>query len=130
MTPVRLRRIWFVGLWLLLPWPFALLGDGLVPAVRYAILAIAGASIAIVEGAAGPVGMIVALFAGLAIATALACWGIAWVVGKGLDRLPATQAAAITWVCLALGLAVALFGEPYRTPFGRAVTGGLLQVLS
>jgi hypothetical protein len=130
MTPAAIRRTWFLGLWLLLPWPLALIGDGFVPAVRYAILAAASSSIAVVEGAAGPVGAIVALLTGYAVVTTLACWGIAWGIGRGLALLPAAQAAAVTWVCLGLGLAVALFAEPYRTPFGRAVSGGLLQVLS
>lgn len=130
MTPRMLRRIWFLGLWLLLPWPLSVIGHAFVPAVRYAILACAGSSVALTEGAAGPVGMIVALFVGVAILTTLACWVIAWSIAKLLARLPVTYASTITWACLGFGLFVALFFEPYRTPFGRALTGGLLQVLS
>jgi hypothetical protein len=130
MTPRALRRIWFLGLWLLLPWPLVLIGDGLVPAVRFAVLAAAAGVIALAEGAAGPVGAIVGLFVAYALATALACWLLAWVVARMLARLPAAYAAAITWTLLGVALVVALFLAPYRTPFGRAATGGLLQVLS
>jgi hypothetical protein len=125
-----LRRVWFVGLWLLLPWPMTVVGPAFVPSVRYALLACAGSSVALTEGAAGPVGLIVALFVGVASLTTLGCWLIAWAIGRLLVRLPVAQATALTWACLGLGLFVALYFEPYRTPFGRALTGGLLQVLS
>jgi len=125
-----LRRVWFVGLWLLLPWPLTVVGDAFVPSARYALLAGASSSIALTEGAAGPVALIVALLVGVAGLTALGCWVIAWGIGRLLVRLPIAHAAALTWVCLGLGLFVALFFEPYRTPFGRALTGGLLQALS
>ena len=130
MKPRMLRRAWFLGLWLLLPWPLSVIGDAFVPSVRYALLACAASSVALAEGAAGPVALIVALFVGIAILTTSACWVIAWAIAKLLARLPAAQASTITWACLGFGLIVALFFEPYRTPFGRALTGGLLQVLS
>jgi hypothetical protein len=130
MKPRVLRRIWFLGLWMLLPWPLSVIGSAFVPAVRYAILACASSSIALTEGAASPVGSIVALFVGVTLLTTLACWVIAWVIAKLLARLPLGYASAITWACLGFGLFVALLFEPYRTPFGRALTGGLLQVLS
>jgi len=125
-----LRRLWFLGLWLLLPWPLSIIGDAFVPSARYALLAAAAASFALVEGAAGPVASIVALFVGVAAFTTLACWVIAWLMARLLVRLPMAQASAITWASLGTGLFVALFFEPYRTPFGRALTGGLLRVLS
>lgn len=124
-----LRLAWFFGLWLLLPWPLPVIGDAFVPAVRYALLACAGSSVALSEGAAGPVGSIVALFVGMALLTALACWVLAWAISKASARLPVRLANAMTWACLGTGLFVALFCEPYRTPFGRSMTGGLLQVL-
>jgi len=130
MKPRALRRVWFLGLWLLRPWPLTVVGDAFVPSVRYALLACAGSAVAFTEGAAGPVGLIVALFVGVALVTALACWIIAWAIARGLARIPVALATKLTWGCLGLGLLVALVFEPYRTPFGRALTGGLLQVLS
>lgn len=126
----RLRRLWFFGLWLLLPWPLLVLQDAWVPAVRYVLLGLAAALVAITEGAAGPVGLIVLLFLGWGALTSLLTWLLAWLIAKLLDQLPAKFAIALTACILGSGLAWALLLEPYRTPFGRALRGGLLQVLS
>jgi hypothetical protein len=125
-----LRRLWLGGLWLLLPWPIVVMNDAWVPAVRYLILGCVAAAVAVTEGAAGPVGPLVFFFLGWALLTTLGCWGLAWIVARGLGHLPPAVASAVSWLCLGVGLLVALFASPYVTPFGRARIGGLLQVLS
>ena len=124
------RRLWFFGLWLLLPWPFVLFGEAFVPAVRFVILAGAASAVALTEGAAGPVGMIIGLFVGYAIGTTLLCWLFAWLISLALAPLPETTARRLTLACLVAGLVFALLFDPYTTPFGRASRGGLLEVLS
>jgi hypothetical protein len=124
------RWVWFLGLWLLAPWPLGILGDSLVPAVRYAILTAAGASVAFAEGASGPVGGIIALFAAMTAATTLGCGLAAWVVSRALAPLPQSYQRAISWYAFGAGVGLALLFEPYCTPMGRAATGGLLEVLS
>jgi hypothetical protein len=124
------RRLWFIGLWLMLPFSLPFLDGSLVPAVRYVILASASIAIAFLEGSAGPVGMLIALFAVWGAITTSICWGIAWAVARGLSAATPSLRAGVTWGCLLVGLIVALGLRPYSTPFGRAATGGLLEVLS
>ena len=130
MTSRTTRRIWFAGLWLLFPWALPVYVDAFVPAARYVLLAAVASAVAIMEGSAGPVGLITLLFVGWGLLTTLFSAGLAWLVARGLSNIPPRSAAWITGVCLALGFAIALFFKPYRTPFGRALEGGLLQVLS
>lgn len=104
--------------------------DAWVPAVRYVILGLAAALVAVVEGAAGPVGLVVLLFLGWGVLTTLLTWLLAWLVARLLDALPNRMAVGLTAIVLGSGFIWALFFEPYRTPFGRALRGGLLQVLS
>lgn len=130
MTTRGLRRLWFLGLWLMLPWPLVVFSDGFVPAVRYAILATATTLLAVTEGAGGPVGMIMGLFVGYAVATTLCCWVLAWGISRMLARLPAATGRNVSLAVLGAGLIVSLLFEPYTTPFGRGLHGGLLQVLS
>jgi hypothetical protein len=124
------RRLWFAGLWLLFPWTLPVYGDAFVPAARYVLLAFVTSAIAITEGSSGPVGLIMVLFVGWGLITTLLSAGMAWLISKALSNLPPRQAAWVTAICLALGFAFALIYEPYRTPFGRALTGGLLEILS
>jgi hypothetical protein len=130
MRPRTLRRLWFVGLWLLLPWPLHIVGEAFVPAVRYLILGGVAAAFAAAEGAAGPVGGIVCLFLGMGIVTSLGCWLAAWGIAKLLARCSAFTQRAVTFGGLGAALVFCLAFEPYATPFGRALTGGLLDVLS
>jgi len=125
-----LRRLWFAGFWLLLPWPIVLVADAWVPSVRYLILGSVSAVVAVTEGGSGPVGPMVFLFLTWALLTTIGCWCLAWIVARGLGLAPPEWARGVSLLCLAVGLAVALFGSPYVTPFGRAPIGGLLQVLS
>lgn len=130
MNPRTTRRVWFAGLWLLLPWSLPVYMDAFVPAVRYVLLGTVASSIAIVEGSAGPVRLLVLLFVGWGIITTLLSAAMAWLISKGLSRISPRTATWVTLLVLAAGLIIALVFEPYRTPFGRAATGGLFQVLS
>jgi hypothetical protein len=130
MEALRLRRLWFAGIWLLFPWPLLVLQDAFVPAVRYLLLGIVAATVAILEGAAGPVGMLVVLFLGWGIGTSFCSWLLAVAIAKLLGRLPHRTALSLSLGTLGVALVWALFFEPYRTVFGRALRGGLLQVLS
>ena len=125
-----LRRLWFAGIWLLFPWPLLVYQDAFVPAARYLLLAAVAGIMASMEGSAGPVGLLVALFVGWAIGTSLLSWLLAWLIAKVMARFPNRVANALTFGILSAGLLWALLFEPYRTPFGRALEGGLLQVLS
>ena len=130
MSERVLRRLWFAGFWFALPWPLLLFADAFVPAARYALLGAAAMAVAAVEGSSGPVALIVTLFLVMALATTAGCWVLAWLVARTLARLPRRTAAVLTLVLLGLGVLAALVFEPYRTPFGRALSGGLLEVLS
>jgi hypothetical protein len=130
MESRTLRRIWLAGIWLLFPWPFLILADAWVPAVRYLLLAGVAGVVALLEGSAGPVRLLVLLFAVWGVGTSLLCWLLAWLMEKLMNLLPNRLAIAITLGVLGSGLFWAIFFEPYRTPFGRALRGGLLQVLS
>jgi hypothetical protein len=124
------RRLWFAGIWLLLPWTLPVYMDAFVPAVRYVLLAGVASSIAVVEGSAGPVRLIILLFAGWGLITTLLSAFLAWLISTGLARISPRTATWVTLVCLVVGFAIAVAFEPYRTPFARAATGGLFQVLS
>lgn len=130
MSIRRARWIWFLGLWLLLPWPMWLLADGWAPGVRYTILTAAAASVMFVEGGSGVVQMVVVFFALHALATTLGCAGLAWCAASLLARAPARWVAPVTLGALAVGLIASLLLPLYRTPFGRAPVGGLLEILS
>ncbi|MCP4036951.1 MAG: hypothetical protein GY944_27190 [bacterium] len=126
----RLRRLCFVGIFFLVPWPLWVLQDAFVPAARYVLLGGVAATVALFEGAAGPVRQIVLLFLGWGALTSALSWGLAWAFARLAGALPDRTALLTTYSLLTAGLVWALFFEPYRTPFGRAVRGGLLQVLS
>jgi len=130
MQSRSLRRVWLAGIWLLFPWPLLIYSDAWVPAVRYLLLAVVAGTVAVMEGSAGPVGLLVLLFATWGVGTSLLAWLLAWLIAKLMALLPDRVAVALTVGILGIGLFWAIFFEPYRTPFGRAVRGGLLQVLS
>ena len=130
MSVRTIRRTWFAGLWLLLPWPLFVFGNALVPAVRYVLLGLVAAAVAIAEGASGPVGLIVLLFFGMGIATTSGCWILAYLISRCLNRFPVRVQHTITWLCLGIAFLACLALDVYRTPFGRALRGGLIEVLS
>lgn len=99
--------------------------------MRYLLLGGVAAIVGLAEGAAGPVGLMILLLLGWGLLASLLCWLLAFAMTKLLLLSPARQyAAPITMLLLGVGLFWALFFEPYRMPFGRALRGGLLQVLS
>jgi hypothetical protein len=104
--------------------------DAFVPAVRYVMLAIIVAVVGTFEGASGPVGMILLLFAVIGVVATLGCWLLAWVIATALSGFTPSTQRLITWVCLVAALLGSLWFDPYTTPFGRAPVGGLLEVLS
>ena len=95
------RWLWFLGVWLMAPWPMALLGDPSVPAVRYALLTLVSLAIAVFEGAAGPVPWIVALFAAHAIFYTGVAWAIAWAVSRTLAQVGPARRRLLTLASLA-----------------------------
>ena len=112
--------------------PAPLLGpfDAFAPAVRYLLLASVTGAIAVVEGAAGPVPGILALFALHALVYLVLAWLGAWLVARLTRRFsPAARRAAVFAISGALLLAALVF-DLYRTPFGPRPTSNLLGVLS
>jgi hypothetical protein len=130
MSAQRIRRLWFVGFFFLLPWSMVIYSGPWVPAVRFLILGSVAGIVAVAEGAAGPVSGMVFLFLAHAVVTTIFCWVLASIVARLLSRLPERLALRITFACLAAGLAISLLLDPYLTPFGRAARGGLLEILS
>jgi hypothetical protein len=124
------RWVWFAGLWLLFPWALPVYVDAFVPAIRYVLLAVVTCIMALTEGSSGPVQLITTLFVVWGTITTLLSALLAWLISRFLESIPSRAANLITGICLAIGFAVAIFSEPYRTPFGRALRGGLFQVLS
>lgn len=130
MSKKARRRLVFVGLFFLLPWPLTLTAGAFVPAIRYLILGMVAATVAVAEGAAGPVGPVVAVLLVWALVCSAGCWALAWLAASLLERMPPRLADALCVVALLVGLGIALLSDPYRTPYGRAATGGLLEILS
>jgi hypothetical protein len=124
------RWLWFVGVWLMLPWPMALLADAWVPAARYLLLTLVSLAIGILEGAAGPVPGIILLFALHAMVYSAAAWGIAWGASRALAGVAPGTRRWVTLGSLTIALALSLAFDLYRTPFGSAPFANLLGVLS
>jgi hypothetical protein len=108
--------------------PFPAIGPfgGFVPAVHHLVLFGATGAIAAVEGVAGPVRQILALFAINVIATLLACGLVASLLAGLIGFLPPRARTAIAWGLAAALLAASLAFPLYQTPFGRAPTANLL----
>ncbi len=99
---------------------------GFVPAVHHLVLFAATGAIAVVEGIAGPVGMILLLLAINVVAALLACGVAAWLIARLVALLPPRARTAIAWGLAAALLAASLAFPLYQTPFGRAPTANLL----
>lgn len=129
MSARAARWLLFLVLALTLPTPMLGPFHALVPAVRYVVLLSAAGAVAVVEGAAGPVPGILALFAVHAALYLALVWLLAWAVARLLAPLsPGARRTAVLAAC-ALLLVLALALEPYHTPFGRAPRANLLGVL-
>ena len=128
---VRAARWWLFFLFALaLPLPMLGPYEAFVPLVRFLILAGATASVAAVEGAAGPVPGIFLLFAVHALVYGVGLWLLAWVSSRLLGfASPGARRTVVllAWVVL---LFIAIFFDIYATPFGRAQGGNLWSVLS
>jgi hypothetical protein len=130
MSVRAVRWLLFGSLVLALPFPMLGPFAALVPPIRYAILLGAASAVALTEGAAGPVGLILGLL-GLNLAVSLAAaWLAAWVLSRAVGALqpPALRTGlAVGAVCVGLALAASL--PVYATVFGRAPSANLLGVL-
>jgi hypothetical protein len=123
------RWILFAVLAVTLPFPAVGPFGGFVPAVHHVALFAATAAVAVVEGAAGPVRMILVLFAVHMVATLALCALAAWLCARLLAPLsPRARAAIALGLCAAL-IAASLAFPLYDTPFGREPTANLLGVL-
>ena len=123
------RRLLWIGLLLALPLPMLALEDALVPVARFLLLGGVCVAVMLVEDAGGVVGLLALVFLGHAIVYAGLLWLLAFAISRGLGRLPPRRLAALTLATLALALLAATATRPYRTPFGHAPRGNLIEVL-
>ncbi len=127
-----LRLIWFTALFLLLPWPWGGLASSFVPAARYLMLAGAGLSVGLTEGAEGPVPWILGLLVLAAVVSTGLCWLLAGGVVRALWRAvpePRTR-LRLSVALVALGLLLALVLHPYQTPYGHAPRASWLELFT
>jgi len=130
MSARAIRWLLFGALALALPFPMLGPFAAVVPPVRYAILLGAAGAVALAEGVAGPVPLILGLLALNLVASLAAAWIAAWIVSRVLGALPSPawrSGLALGAVCAGLALAASL--PLYETTFGRAPTASLLGVL-
>ncbi|MCP3985518.1 MAG: hypothetical protein GY723_14100 [bacterium] len=130
MTPRMLTWIWFAAIFLLVPWPWIGMGYSLVPALRYGMLAGAGLAVAAAEGAQGPAPLIIGMFCLAFLLFTGLSWWLAGAVAKLLARTTPPRRMGLTLLCLVVALLIALTTQPYRTPYGHAERGGLIEILS
>ncbi len=130
MPKRSLRRSLFLALFLLAPLPMVGIDVAIVPAARYCLLTGVCLSVAFLEGGAGPVGAIAALFAANAILYTLLLWGIAWGASRLLAHLPAAATRNALLGTIAIAILLALLFDLYTTPYGTAPHTNLIGVLS
>jgi len=123
------RGLLFLGFFLLVPVPIIVFGGG-VPVVHLVELAALCALVALREGAAGPVKMMLFLFAAEALVGAVLCWLAAWSVDRGLRRFPGRRVDLVLLAVLTAAVVATLLFDVYATPFGRAPHGNLWEVLT
>ena len=123
---------WVLFIVFALTLPLPLLGplSALAPAARYLILASVTASVALVEGASGPVPLILLLFAVHAFVYLGLEWVFAWIIARTLSNLsPAIRNRLVIATCATL-LIVSIAFDLYRTPFGTHPRSNLLGLFS
>jgi len=123
---------WLLFIVFALTIPLPLLGplSALAPAARYLILASVTASVALVEGASGPVPLILLLFAVHAFVYLALEWLSAWIIARALSNFsPGIRNILVIAICGAL-LIVSIVFDLYRTPFGTIPRSNLLGLLS
>jgi hypothetical protein len=129
MSVLTSRRLLWIGLMLALPLPMLALEDALVPVARFLLLGGVCIAVMLVEDAGGVVGLLALLFLAHAVVYAGLLWLLAFAISRGLGRLPPRRLGAITLATLVLAFLAATATRPYRTPFGRASHGSLIEVL-
>ncbi len=123
---------WLLFIVFALTIPLPLLGPlpAMAPAARYLILASVTTSVALVEGASGPVPLILLLFAVHAFVYLALEWLLAWIIARALSNLsPGIRSKLVIATCGAL-LIVSIAFDLYRTPFGTIPRSNLLGLLS
>ena len=129
MSPKTCR--WLIaGVFLLaIPWPMPGPFDIFVPAVRYAMLAVAASAVGLSEGAAGPLPLVIGLLVVQTIGTIALSLGLAWLLAKLLagvsSRLRSMSVLGLggAWILYCLVVDV------YRTALGDHDTANLLGVI-
>ncbi len=119
----------WAGLALLLPLPL-LVFDGMVPLVRIVLLATVTAAVAIREGAAGPVQMILVMFVAHAMIYAAVLALAARLASRALRRWSGPRLRRIVFAGILAAAVLASITTPYATPFAPAPRSSLLGVLS
>jgi hypothetical protein len=102
----------------------------LAPTARYLLLAVVTAAVMAVEGAAGPVPLILALFAGHALVYLLLAWLVTRLCTRLLSRLHTRARTGVVVAGCAALLLIALLFDLYITPFGGLPRSNLLGLLS
>lgn len=112
--------------------PLPLLGpfDLFAPTVRYLLLTSITGSVAWVEGASGPVPLILALFAGNTLLYLLLNGFLAWAFARSLTQISRTARSWIVVTTCAALLVLSISLDLYRTPFGTLPRSNLLGLLS
>ena len=123
---------WLLFLFIALTLPLPLLGylHAFAPAIRYLVLAVVTAAVALVEGASGPVPLILLLFAAHALVYLALEWLVAWGLARGLARFsPKLRGGLVAAACFLL-LFFSVAFDLYQTPFGTLPRSNLMDMLS
>jgi hypothetical protein len=125
------RALLAILLFLVVPLPMVVLGDGWVPGVRYLLLGGVVGAVMLAGGGAGPVPLILFFF----VLHALAAAGLALLAAHVFTRavlryLPRPAVAAVTLGLIIVALGVSIAFDVYETPFGRTPRSNLMGILS
>ena len=129
MTLRTSRRLLWLASLLAFPVPYLMLGPGLEPPARFAMLAGITLAVALVENAQGAVPQLLFVFLAQALLAAALLWISAHLVARALGALGERGRSRATWCLLALGLALACAFPIYETPYAaHAPRASLLRV--
>ena len=130
MSARAIRFLLFGSLVLALPFPMLGPFEALVPPARYALLLGAASLVALAEGAAGPVPLILGLLALNLGSSLAAAWVLAWVGSRALGLLhPPGLRLGLAVATVVVLLAATATVPVYETAFGRAPKATLLGAL-
>ncbi|MAI80652.1 MAG: hypothetical protein CL917_17055 [Deltaproteobacteria bacterium] len=123
---------WLIFITLALTVPLPLLGPFpvLAPAVRYLLLATVTSSVALVEGASGPVPLILLLFAVHALVYLVLEWLVAALLARSLSRLTRPSRRLIVLTTCGFLFLMAITFNLYHMPFGTNPKANLFGLLS